>query len=158
MKKIKTLTRDETIETGMRLGEILKKGDVVCLEGNLGAGKTVFTGGIATALGIDDYVTSPTFTIINEYAGEIPLYHFDAYRITDPQELWETGFEEYMAGNGITVIEWADKIKGVLPGEYIWVDIKKDEKGMQDARIISMKFKGSRYRKYERQLKCGGKQ
>ncbi len=125
MVQIVTHSARETFQAGYRLGSILGKGDVVCLTGGLGTGKTAFTGGIAAALGIEGYITSPTFTILNEYEGRIPLYHFDVYRIADPSEMFEIGFEEYVEGNGIVVIEWAELIKDILPGAYIKVVIER---------------------------------
>lgn len=151
MITIRTNSAKETVLAGDRMGRILKKGDLVCLTGDLGTGKTAFTSGIAAALGIEGYITSPTFTIVNEYAGKIPLYHFDMYRINDPEEVYEIGFDEYLNGDGIVVIEWAETIKDVLPHDNIWVDIKKDLKSGVDVRIISMDFLGDRYRSYEEQ-------
>lgn len=145
MKQIKTISAEQTFSVGKYLGERLKEGDIICLEGGLGAGKTAFTGGIAAALGIEGYITSPTFTLVNEYQGRIPFYHFDVYRISDPEEMFEIGFEDYIYGNGIVVIEWADLIKEILPHEYIWVKIEKDIENGDDIRIISFEFIGKRY-------------
>lgn len=143
---------EETIELAMKLGRILQKGDTVCLTGNLGTGKTAFTGGIARALDIAGYVTSPTFTIVNEYEGKLPLYHFDVYRISDPDEMYETGYDEYINGEGVTVIEWADLIEDVLPSERVDVTIRKDDENNPDSRLITMKFLGERISGYERRL------
>ena len=143
---------DETIELALKLGRILQRGDTVCLMGDLGTGKTAFTGGIAKALDISGYITSPTFTIINEYEGKLPLYHFDVYRISDPDEMYETGYEEYIKGDGITVIEWADLIEDVLPRERVDVTIRKDDESNPDSRLITMKFLGERTSVYERRL------
>jgi tRNA threonylcarbamoyladenosine biosynthesis protein TsaE len=144
MIEIKTFSADETTDMGLKLGRALKKGDVVCLDGDLGVGKTAFTKGIAKGLGIKGYVTSPTFTIVNEYTAVIPLYHFDVYRIADCEEMFEIGFEEYIEGDGIVVIEWANSIKDILPENRIQINIKKDKKD-QDARIIFMDFMGEKY-------------
>jgi tRNA threonylcarbamoyladenosine biosynthesis protein TsaE len=149
MKKFQTFSPEETIAVGIKLGKLLKSGDIVCLKGELGTGKTAFTNGIASALGINDYITSPTFTIINEYMAEIPLYHFDVYRIADPDEMFDIGFEEYINGDGIVVIEWASLIRDILPPDYILVDIRKNLSEGIDARIISVDFKGDRYREAE---------
>ena len=116
---------EETVELGQRLGKLLQKGDNVCLIGGLGTGKTAFAGGIAKALGILEYITSPTFTIINEYKGRLPLYHLDVYRIGNVGEVLDTGYDEYIDGNGITVIEWADLIE-ILPENRIEITIEKD--------------------------------
>ncbi len=106
-----TTEEAETILLGTRVGACLQAGDVVLLTGDLGAGKTHFTGGIARALGISDYITSPTFTVVNEYeGGRLPLIHFDVYRLGAYDELFEIGFEDYLAREGVCVLEWADLI------------------------------------------------
>lgn len=107
-------------------GEFAKKlmpGSVVALEGELGAGKTVFVKGIARQLKIQDEITSPTFNIVKEYEGTLKLYHFDVYRIADPDELYEIGFEDYLNSNGILIIEWASNVLEVLPEDIIEVKI-----------------------------------
>lgn len=145
MKSFKTVSQDETCTLGRKLGELLKAGDIVCLVGDLGTGKTAFTKGIAEALGVSGYITSPTFTFVNEYQGRIPMFHFDVYRIGEPEDLFEIGFEEYLEQDAVVVIEWADMIKDILPSEYIWVEIKKDINADFNIRIIDIQFKGSRY-------------
>lgn len=147
---IETFSPEQTNRVGFTLGELLKTGDVICLIGNLGAGKTAFTSGLAHALGVTGYITSPTFTLVNEYNGKIPLYHFDVYRIAEPEEMFEIGFDEYLYGSGIVVIEWADLIRDILPEEYIRVDIKKDLPNGIDKRILTLEFKGQRYVGYEK--------
>ena len=114
---------ENTIEIGIKLAKRLKKGDVVALIGDLGSGKTVLTKGIAKGLGVKDsrYVNSPTFVIIKEYKGKIPLYHFDLYRLDRSNILDMEAYEEYFYGDGISVIEWADKIRPFLPAGYIEV-------------------------------------
>jgi len=149
MIRIMTFSVEQTIEVGMKLGRKLGKGDIVYLTGDLGTGKTAFTNGIAASLGINGYITSPTFTIVNEYLGRIPLYHFDVYRIADPDEMFEIGFDEYIDGNGVVVIEWAELIKDILPSEYIRVEIVKDLGGGQDTRAIGIEFTGKKYEGYE---------
>jgi len=149
MIEIRTHCAGHTVEIGKKLGKILDKGDVVCLTGELGTGKTAFTNGVAAVLGVKGYVTSPTFTIVNEYEGRLPFYHFDVYRIADPEEMFEIGFEEYVDGNGVVVIEWADLIKEILPRQHIWVDIRKDIKKGPDERVIRIQFTGERYKGYE---------
>ena len=116
---------EETIGIGSKLAGKLKPGDVVALIGDLGAGKTVLTKGIAKGLGVKDtrYVNSPTFVIIKEYKGKIPLYHFDLYRLDKPGMYDEENFEEYFYGDGVTVIEWADKIVKLLPKKHIEVKL-----------------------------------
>jgi tRNA threonylcarbamoyladenosine biosynthesis protein TsaE len=152
MFKIMSNSAQDTAMIGYKLGSILKKNDIICLMGGLGAGKTAFTGGIASALGITGYITSPTFTIINEYRGRLPLYHFDVYRIDDPDEMFEVGFDEYICGEGIVVIEWADLIKDILPKDHIKVNIEKVFDEGADQRSISMEFIGGRYEQYEGDL------
>ncbi len=153
MKVYKAVCAEETIKAGKALGSILGASDVVCLTGDLGAGKTAFTRGIAEALGITEHITSPTFTIVNEYEGTLPLYHFDVYRTSGSDEMFDIGFEEYLYGNGVTVIEWADMISDILPKEYVQVNIEQtfvepDSIG----REISFDFKGKRYEEYETRL------
>lgn len=156
MQEVRTYSRDETVNVGRKLGKLLGKGDIVCINGGLGSGKTVFTCGIAASLGISGYVTSPTFTIVNEYDSEIPLYHFDVYRLEHPEDMFEIGFDEYIAGDGITVIEWANLIEAVLPEERISVNIAIDEESMKEnARIISISFIGGKYSGYEDWFKGG---
>lgn len=141
MQEIRTDSPEQTFEVGYKLGKLLKQGDVICLSGNLGTGKTAFTGGIAQALGIDEYVTSPTFTIVNEYKGKLNLYHFDVYRISDTEEMFEVGFEEYLGANGVTVIEWAELIEDIVPDNSIWVEISKDLGLGLNTRIIRIDFR-----------------
>jgi tRNA threonylcarbamoyladenosine biosynthesis protein TsaE len=152
MKVIKTYSVEETIDFGFKIGGLLSAGDIISLNGDLGTGKTAFTSGIAEALGINCYITSPTFTIVNEYKGNIPLYHFDAYRIGSYEEMFDIGFEEYVENNGIIVIEWADLIKEVLPPEHIRIDINKDLAKDVDLRIIEVDFIGDKYNGFEEKL------
>ena len=128
---------EDTFQIGMRLGQLAKAGEVYTLTGDLGVGKTVFTQGFAKGLGIEESVNSPTFTILQIYeGGRLPLYHFDVYRIGSVEEMDETGFEEYMTGEGVSLIEWADLIREILPGERTRIRIEKDlEKGFDYRRI-----------------------
>jgi len=121
--KIISNSIEETSMIGTRLAAKLKKGDVVALIGQLGAGKTVLTKGIAKGLGVKDvqYVNSPTFVIIKEYEGKMPLYHFDLYRLSGPGSLDEICYDEYFYGDGVSVVEWADKIKSILPKKRLEV-------------------------------------
>lgn len=123
--KIESKSVEETLQAGRIFAATLKQGDVVCLEGDLGAGKTHFVKGMASSFGIDEAtVSSPTFTLINEYkGGTLPLYHFDAYRLKSEQEALEIGTEEYLYGDGVSVIEWPSKISGLLPEDAIRVEI-----------------------------------
>ena len=106
------------------LASSLKPGTVIALDGELGAGKTVFVKGIAMGLGIFENITSPTFTIVKEYSGRLKLYHFDVYRIEDCSELFEIGFDEYINGEGVSVIEWAVNIEDTLPSDTIYINIE----------------------------------
>ena len=115
---------EETIQFGRDFAAQLQPGNVVCLEGDLGAGKTHFVKGIASFFGVnEDSVSSPTFTLINEYNAETPIYHFDCYRLKSEQEALEIGAEEYLYGDGISVVEWPEKIGNLLPPESVWVAI-----------------------------------
>lgn len=136
---IKTYSTEETIALGERLGKCLEKGDVVTLNGDLGAGKTHFTKGIAKGLNVDDYITSPTFTIVNEHKGRVPLYHFDVYRIDDIYEMYEIGFEEYLYGEGVCIVEWSDKVKDMLPKDTIDIIISVIDDNTREFKIISKK-------------------
>lgn len=123
MHTIITHSPEETWELAKRLAPILSEGDVINLSGDLGAGKTVFAKGLAEGLGINEPVTSPTFTIIKEYKGRLPLYHFDVYRLYDPEELEELGVDEYFYGDGVSVVEWGDKVEDLLPDIHLAVNI-----------------------------------
>src|SRR5690554_3092802 len=143
MKEILTNSPQQTYELGKRIGQILKPGAVICLSGEMGAGKTAITQGIVKGVGVDTYVTSPTYTIINEYDGEIPIFHFDVFRIEDVEELYQIGFDEYLYGEGIVIIEWASLIEEALPHEYLWINIGKG-KNFND-RILTLTAKGQDY-------------
>lgn len=127
----------DTFAFGQKLGREAVPGEIICLDGDLGVGKTVFTQGFAAGLGIDDYVNSPTFNIVKEYEGGcLPLYHFDVYRIGDPSEMEEIGYEDYFYGQGVSIIEWPGQIEELLPKEARWVRIRKDlTKGFDYRRI-----------------------
>ena len=127
MQMIKNIYLDndkETREIGFKLGKLLKPGSIVCLIGDLGAGKTTMTQSLAEALEVDDYITSPTFTIVNEYEGKMPLYHFDVYRIGCSEEMYDIGFDEYINGEGVCIIEWANIIEDILPDDYLKIELK----------------------------------
>ena len=117
-------SEEDTKRLGHQLANGLQSGDVVALIGDLGTGKTALTKAVAAGLGIEDMITSPTFTIVCEYhSGRLPLYHFDVYRVSDPDELFEIGFEEYLFGTGVCLIEWADLIEDILPARTIRVEL-----------------------------------
>ncbi len=119
-------SEQETYDMGYKLAQKAKIGEIYCLIGDLGVGKTIFSKGFAKGLGIEEPITSPTFTIIQEYEGDIPLYHFDMYRIDDPSELEMIGYEDYFFGCGVCLVEWANKVEEVIPKQAIWIFIDKD--------------------------------
>lgn len=126
----------ETKDFGYKMGLNAKPGDIYCLRGDLGVGKTVFTKGFALGLGINEHITSPTFTIVNEYNGRLPFYHFDVYRIGDPDEMYDIGYEEYFFGDGVCLVEWAELIEELLPDNVCWINIEKDlDKGLDYRKI-----------------------
>ena len=137
MEVTETNSDEETYELGRQIGIRAKAGDVYTLTGDLGAGKTVFTQGVAAGLGIDEAISSPTFTVLQIYdEGRLPLYHFDVYRIGDVAEMDEIGYEEYFYGGGVCMIEWADLIEEILPPSYYRITIEKDmQKGFDYRRI-----------------------
>ena len=144
--KMVTETRspEETYELGKKIGQQARPGQVYTLTGDLGVGKTVFTQGVAAGLGITEPVSSPTFTIVQIYEeGRLPFYHFDVYRIGDIEEMDEIGFEEYIAGEGICLIEWANLIEEILPEERTEITIEKDlERGFDFRKITVIEKEG----------------
>ena len=134
---IETNSERETYELGVRMGRDAAAGQVYILIGDLGVGKTVFTKGLADGLGIGEQVSSPTFTIVQIYEeGRLPFYHFDVYRIGDVEEMEEIGYEDYIYGGGVSLIEWADLIEEILPEHYTQIRIEKaPEKGFDYRRI-----------------------
>ncbi len=136
---VETKTPEETWEFGKALGEAAKPGQVYCLDGDLGVGKTVFTQGFAAGLGIREPVNSPTFTIVQEYEeGRMPLYHYDVYRIADVEEMEEIGYEDCFYGEGVCLIEWSRLIEEILPPDAIRVRIEKDLEQGFDFRKITV--------------------
>ena len=132
----------ETANIANAFAKTLKGGDVLCLNGDLGVGKTAFVQGLVKALGFEESISSPTFTIVNCYeGGRLPIYHFDVYRIDDCDEMYEVGFEEYVYGSGITIIEWSDKIKEILPQKRYDITISKDYEKHENFRYIEIEEK-----------------
>lgn len=121
---LRTQDADATVRLGSELGRLLRPGDVVALYGGLGAGKTTFVKGIAQGMGVTEEARSPTFTLIHEHYGEPPLYHIDLYRLAGAQEAEELGVEEYIYGEGVTVIEWADRMEGLLPADRLDIELR----------------------------------
>lgn len=138
MTVYESFSEEMTFEIGKKLGEKADKGEIICLEGDLGVGKTVFTKGFAEGLNIEDNIDSPTFTIVQEYTeGRLPLYHFDVYRIGDISEMDEIGYEDYFFGEGVCLIEWASRIEELIPESAIHIIIEKDmSKGFEYRRVV----------------------
>ncbi len=138
MKILESLSPEDTFALGRSMGEKAKPGMIITLNGEMGTGKTVFSQGLASGLGVTEHVNSPTFTIVQIYeGGRLPLYHFDVYRIGDIEEMEEIGYEDYFFGEGVCLIEWAGLIEELLPGGCIHVTIEKDlEKGFDYRRIL----------------------
>ena len=137
---------EEITKLGKELGKILNPGDIICLTGDLGTGKTHITKGISEGLGITDNITSPTFTIVNEYnSGRLKLYHFDVYRVSDPDEIYAIGFDDYIFGDGVSIIEWANYIEEILPKEYLHIYITKDLSKGENYRKITITPYGEKY-------------
>jgi len=131
----RTRSSEETFSLAARVGTILRAGDVVALAGDLGMGKTVFAKGIACALGVDEVVVSPTFTLVREYEGQIPLVHVDVYRLDHLQELHDVGFDELLGGRAVTVVEWGDRVSALLPVERL--DVLLTPGDADDDRLVT---------------------
>lgn len=122
-----TTSAEETIELGKKIGSLLKKGDIIAMQGTLAAGKTTITKGIAQSLGVKDEITSPTFCLISEYEGKMPLYHMDVYRLDGGEDFINLGVEDLMYGNGVSLIEWSEKVMDELPKKTIILKIEPIE-------------------------------
>lgn len=120
-------SQEDTFKIANDFSKQLKAGDVICFYGDLGAGKTSFVKGLAEGIGIEEYITSPTFTIMNQYDGRLTLYHFDVYRVSDSDELYEIGWDEFVYGDGVSVIEWAELVEDILPDKRYNITIEKGE-------------------------------
>ncbi|MDD3840507.1 MAG: tRNA (adenosine(37)-N6)-threonylcarbamoyltransferase complex ATPase subunit type 1 TsaE [Clostridia bacterium] len=144
-------SQKNTFKVGTAIGCNVKPGDLICLIGDLGTGKTVLAKGIAKGMDIDDNVNSPSYTLINEYYGRIPLYHFDVYRLDRPEDAYDIGLDEYIFGDGVTVIEWADRIAELLPSDRLEININKIHK--ENSREILITGNSSAIENLERELK-----
>ncbi|MBU4534211.1 MAG: tRNA (adenosine(37)-N6)-threonylcarbamoyltransferase complex ATPase subunit type 1 TsaE [Eubacteriales bacterium] len=142
MFKLTSNSPKETREIGRTLGPLLEPGDILCLYGQLGAGKTALAQGVALGLDIEGPVTSPTFILINEYEGRLPLYHFDAYRLEGAADFALLGYEEYFYDEGVSLVEWADRVTEVLPRERLDIEIEADG---EERRRLCFNPHGKRY-------------
>ncbi len=140
---------DETMDFGTKIGSIAKPGLIITLSGDLGTGKTVLARGIARGLGIDEPITSPTFTILHQYNGRLPLYHFDMYRLDNEDEIFELGFEEFIYGDGVAVIEWPENMGDLYPQEYVGIELDRID---ENIRKITIHFIGSKFNWLEEEL------
>ncbi len=141
--KIISESKKDTLDLGKKIAKNLKAGDIICLYGNLGAGKTVLTKGLSHSLGIkEDDVISPTFVLIRQYQGKLPIYHFDLYRLKDSQEISDLGYEEYFYGNGLSVIEWPDRLDYLLPKEFLKIELKVLSENKREIKLSAF---GKRY-------------
>jgi tRNA threonylcarbamoyladenosine biosynthesis protein TsaE len=144
----------ETQEFGASLGQLLQSGELICLEGELGSGKTTFIQGLGRGLGVDEPITSPTFTLVNEYRGEnLIFYHVDLYRVESRQEIITSGLDDLFFGDGVCAIEWAEKAREIVPLERLWVTLRH---GGERRRLVSLEAQGSIYeeivRSFQRRL------
>lgn len=148
-------SREQTLETGRIIGSVLERGDIVALIGELGSGKTCLTQGLAQGLGVAENVpvVSPTFTLINEYPGRLPLVHLDVYRLSGPRDLEDMGYEEYFYGGGVIVIEWAEKIRDVLPDRTLFVCMRYVD---ENTRELILEGPEEKMKKLEERLQSGG--
>jgi len=141
---------EKTIILGEILGRILKSKDLICLDGDLGAGKTHFSKGIALGLEIEEDITSPTFTIVQEYEGRLPFYHFDVYRIERSEEMYNIGFDDYLSKDGVIIIEWSKIIEDVLPEERMDIEISY---ALEGGRTFEFKAHGDRHKQLLEELR-----
>lgn len=130
-----TNSAEETIELGKKIGSLLQKGDIIAMQGTLAAGKTTITKGIAQALGVKDTITSPTFCLISEYEGKMPLYHMDVYRLDGAEDFANLGTEDMLYGEGVSIIEWSEKIMEELPKKTIILKLEPHEEGTRKITI-----------------------
>ncbi|MHB8170578.1 MAG: tRNA (adenosine(37)-N6)-threonylcarbamoyltransferase complex ATPase subunit type 1 TsaE [Thermincolia bacterium] len=133
---------DKTFVLGEKLGRLVQPGDVILLTGDLGAGKTWFAKGVAKGLGVTEHVSSPTYTIINEYQGRLSFYHMDVYRLSDPDEGYDLGLDEYFYGQGVTLVEWPQRVEDFLPKEVLMINVTVTG---EDGRDLEFMPQGKRY-------------
>ena len=142
MKSFITNSKEETIALAEKLAKELHNHDIIFYIGGLGMGKTAFTQGLCNSLGIQAEVVSPTFAIVNEYEGRLPLYHYDVYRISCEEEMEDTGYEDYFYGEGVCLVEWAELVKDLIPQDAIWITVEKDYTKDDDYRLITIRQEG----------------
>ena len=145
--QIELKSLDDTQRFAEWLVKQIDRGQVICLVGDLGAGKTTFTQFLCKALGVDDYVTSPTFNLMNSYSGvlngdSIEIHHFDVYRIFDADEMLEIGFDDFLYGDGISIVEWANQVSDLIPNDSIWITISLTLDGKRVLDYTGQNFKG----------------
>jgi tRNA threonylcarbamoyladenosine biosynthesis protein TsaE len=140
----------DTEKLGKIIAKCIEKGAVICLNGDLGVGKTSLTQFIAKEFGVKEYIVSPTFTIIKEYNGKFPFYHMDVYRINSEDDMYDLGYDEYIYSEGVTVIEWSRLIEGILPQERVNIEIKRID---DDKREVNIEGKGMFYERLVKELK-----
>ncbi len=148
--KIKVNDLKDTERIGKIISRCLDEGTVLCLDGDLGVGKTALTQFIAKNFGVKEYITSPTFNIIKEYEGRLPFYHMDVYRVDSEDDMYDLGYDEYIYSEGVTIIEWSHKIKDILPDERISIEIQRLD---DTSRIMIIEGKGKTYDKLAEELK-----
>lgn len=148
--KFRSASPVETQELARCLGELAPPGTLLVLDGPLGAGKTSFAQGLAKGLGIEGVVNSPTFTLVKEYCGRLPLFHFDLYRLEEAEELWELGFEEYLRAGGVCALEWGERAIKLLPAEYMHIHLDYDG---ENQRIIHILPVGEKHSLLAKELK-----
>lgn len=154
MLTLETKSTQETEQLGEIIGGLLQPGDVITLNGSLGAGKTCLARGVARGMGVMDRVSSPTFTLINEYDGVIPLYHMDMYRLANPYELEDLGYEEYFYGSGVTLLEWAGQVEQYLPRQRLDVFITQTpgQEDFEGVRVFQLVPQGERFEQMLKEL------
>ena len=141
--QLKTFCREETVALGHCLGALLPRETIVCLDGDLGAGKTALTTGLAEGIGCQGLVSSPTFTLLMEHRpgpGGLALYHFDVYRLESADDFLDLGFDEYLTGDGICVIEWSERIRSILPASCLMIDLALSSPDHPDERTLSIRW------------------
>lgn len=149
MFELKSHSVNETIRFGEYIGNYAEPSCLICLYGDLGSGKTILSKGIVKGAGIDDMVTSPTFALMNQYHGRLPIYHFDIYRLNRPDELYDLDYEEYLYGDGIAIVEWPERMEELIPDQYLKITIQKSG---GDDRLITVESIGDNHKQLEEEL------